>query len=215
MLNNPMFFFKKLAPCALLIIIIQLQIVVSEANEAPDYVVSDATHIFALDPFEIDQITPHASIEDILAKFGLPISIEIGNETQLQFSKYTPVNYTYSGYKFTFGFESFWTGYSENNELLYEPYKVLETVQAIAITSPDIKLRYDIHVGMQWEEVVRKLGNPYRNHTYHSSDSHTYRSNTIYYDIASPFKDAVFLQFEVNENGAVTNIFWPRDDKPD
>jgi hypothetical protein len=178
-------------------------------TESDTYVVSDAAHIFALDPFGVDAVTRHASIDNILEDFGLPIEIKIGKEVQLQFSRYVPVDYIYPGFRFTFGFESHWTQSSQNNEAEYEPFKVIETVREFEIISPDVKLRNGIHVGMKWNDVVEKLGKPYEDYSYYSSDSYTYRSNTLYYDLTK-FKDAVTFKFEVDKKETVTKIVWPR-----
>ena len=178
------------------------------ATDSVPHVVSDAAHIFTLDPFGIDQVTRHATIESIIEQFGLPINIEIKDEIRLQFSKYVPVDYMFPGYKFTFGFESFWTHTPGNSEVNYNPYQVLGSVQGFVITSPDVKLRSEIHVGMKWDKVVEKLGKPYEDYTYLSSDSYTHRSNTIYYDLTK-FRDSVTVKFEVNENRNVTRIAWP------
>ena len=201
--------FKSLMPYILLLTLSQNSFASDATTESDTYVVSDAAHIFALDPFGIDEITWNASLENILEAFGLPLKIEIGNETQLQFSKYVPVDYLYSGFKITFGFESYWTHAIGDSEVKYEPYKPIETVQEFSITSPDVILRNGIRVGLEWDEVVEKLGKPYDGYTYHSSDSYTYRSNTIYYDLTT-FRDGVTFKFEVDENNIVTKIEWPR-----
>lgn len=181
-----------------------------DEREENEYVVSDAAHIFALDPFDIGEVTRHATIENIIKNFGVPHKIEIGEETQLQFSRYIPVGYFYPGIEFTFGYESHWIPVPGSSQVTYEPYEVLDKVQGISITSPDVNLRDGMHVGMKWDEVVEKLGKPYDEYAYYSSDSHTFRSNTIYYDITKPFNDIVEFEFRVDEKNIVTKIVWPR-----
>ena len=206
--SNNVELMKRSILSILFLAIIQNSIASDKATEAEPFMVSDAAHIFALDPFGINQITRHATIDNILEHLGLPIKIEMGDEVVLQFSKYVPVEYIYPGFKFTFGFESYWIHSSGATQVKYQPFKVIEKVQSFSITSSEVKLRNGIHVGMKWDAVVQKLGNPYEGHSHLSSDSYTHRSNKIYYDLTE-FRGAVTFKFEVDEKRNVIKIEWP------
>ena len=154
---------------------------------------SEEAHNFALNPFGISGVFKGSSIEYVLEHFGLPYEIDIGSVRQLQFSKFAPVNYLYPGIEITFGYESDWVGVAGVSPA-YKPFKVVDVVQGLIITSSDVKLRYGVHVGMKWGEVVEKLGKP--------KYGYRYESKIINYD-------TIIFEFEVDSNETVTKIVWP------
>lgn len=163
-------------------------------TDTKTYVATESAHRFALDPFDLGTNFKGASIAYVIEKFGTPYKIDVRNEVALQFSKYVPFDYLYEGLKVSFGFESDWIHPSGDSKPTYEPFEIRDTVQGFSITSPKLKLRDGISVGIKWDDVVEKLGKPYYDYTY--------ESNVFNYDV-------ITFRFEVDNNNIVTKIIWP------